>query len=49
MTASIIYPSINLFLYDLREGFGQDDRKVAQNRRSFVRKLYGDLAGDLLT
>ncbi|MGB7275435.1 MAG: hypothetical protein WBC69_19255 [Geitlerinemataceae cyanobacterium] len=48
MTASIIYPSINLFLYDLREGLGQDDGTVAQNRRIFARKLYGNLAEDLL-
>lgn len=49
MAASIIYPSINLFLYDLREGLGQGDQRVAQNRRGFARKLYGDLAENLLS
>ncbi|MEQ9550779.1 MAG: hypothetical protein RIM23_14320 [Coleofasciculus sp. G3-WIS-01] len=33
MSDSIIYPSIDLFLYDLKEGLGQDANQIDQNRR----------------
>jgi len=39
----IIYPSIDLFLYDLKNGLGQDDRKVNANCEAFCQKVYGDL------
>jgi len=39
----IIYPSIDLFLYDLKNGLGQDDSKVNANCKAFCRKFYGDL------
>ncbi len=35
----LIYPTLDLFLYDLREGLGQDDSEIAQKRDHFKRKL----------
>ncbi|MEQ9554039.1 MAG: hypothetical protein RIM23_31015 [Coleofasciculus sp. G3-WIS-01] len=43
MSDSIIYPSIDLFLYDLKEGLGQNANQIDQNRRQFWQKVYGDL------
>lgn len=34
-----IYPTIDLFLYDLREGLGQTDVEIEQNRHQFMQKL----------
>jgi hypothetical protein len=35
----LIYPTLNLFLYDLREGFGQTLQQIEQNRQQFIQKL----------
>ncbi|MBP5976180.1 hypothetical protein HW132_26480 [Brasilonema sp. CT11] len=43
MSDKIIYPSIDLFLYDLKDGLGQDESKIDQNCREFCRKIYNDL------
>jgi hypothetical protein len=43
MPDEIIYPSINLFLYDLKDGLGQDEAKIAQNCEQFCKKIYPDL------
>ncbi|HLP91765.1 MAG TPA: hypothetical protein VK184_24655 [Nostocaceae cyanobacterium] len=43
MPESIIYPSIDLFLYDLKDGLGEDENKIDQNCQEFCRKIYGDL------
>ncbi|MEI6445003.1 MAG: hypothetical protein WCO29_18215 [Nostocales cyanobacterium ELA583] len=43
MTEQIIYPSIDLFLYDLKDGLGEDETKVDKNCENFCRKIYGDL------
>ncbi|MEQ9667358.1 hypothetical protein [Coleofasciculus sp. G2-EDA-02] len=43
MSDAIIYPSINLFLYDLQAGLGQNSQQLDQNRRRFWQKVYGDL------
>ncbi|KAM3112307.1 hypothetical protein [Phormidesmis sp. 146-33] len=40
----LIYPTIDLFLYDLREGFGDDNEQVQDNRYGFWRKIYHDLS-----
>ncbi|BAY22719.1 hypothetical protein NIES2100_24820 [Calothrix sp. NIES-2100] len=37
----LIYPSIDLFLYNLKEGLGQDEDKIAENRQLFWQKIYG--------
>ncbi len=33
------YPTLNLFLYDLREGLGQNEAKIQQNKEHFLQKL----------
>ncbi|EDN70049.1 conserved hypothetical protein [Beggiatoa sp. PS] len=35
----LIYPTLDLFLYDLREGLGQSDAEMQQNRHGFLQKL----------
>lgn len=39
---TLIYPTIDLFLYDLAEGLGQSDKAIAQYRKNFWRRIYGD-------
>jgi len=43
MSEQIIYPSIDLFLYDLKDGLGQKQSKIDQNCRTFCQKIYGEL------
>jgi len=43
MHDKIIYPTIDLFLYDLKDGLGQNETKVDQNCQQFCKKIYGDL------
>ncbi|MCM0591800.1 MAG: hypothetical protein KA716_16915 [Gloeotrichia echinulata DEX184] len=43
MSDKIIYPSIDLFLYDLKDGLGQDELKIDQNCRDFCHKIYNEL------
>ncbi|MEI2579366.1 hypothetical protein [Scytonema sp. PRP1] len=43
MSEEIIYPSIDLFLYDLKDGLGQEQSKIDQNCRLFCQKIYSDL------
>ncbi|QMS88263.1 hypothetical protein HUN01_11905 [Nostoc edaphicum CCNP1411] len=43
MNEKIIYPSIDLFLYDLKDGLGEDETKINGNCQDFCRKIYGDL------
>jgi hypothetical protein len=38
----LIYPTIDLFVYDLAEGLGQTDNEIAQNCENFWRRIYGD-------
>ncbi len=35
----LIYPTLDLFLYDLREGFGQTAQEIEHNRQQFMQKL----------
>ncbi len=35
----LIYPTINLFLYDLRDGLGQNPEEIANNHNKFKQKL----------
>ncbi|WP_159460631.1 hypothetical protein [Calothrix rhizosoleniae] len=44
MDEKIIYPSIDLFVYDLKDGLGEDDHKIDENCQNFCRKIYGDLS-----
>jgi hypothetical protein len=43
MSDKIIYPSIDLFLYDLKDGLGQDEVKIDKNCWDFCHKIYNDL------
>ena len=38
----LIYPTVDLFVYDLAQGMGQDEEKISQNRLLFWQKIYGD-------
>ncbi|MBD2504228.1 hypothetical protein [Anabaena azotica] len=38
----LVHPTLDLFLYDLKEGLGQDDAKITENRQLFWQKVYGD-------
>jgi acetolactate synthase small subunit len=38
----LIYPTVDLFVYDLADGIGQNDDKISQNRVQFWQKIYGD-------
>jgi len=38
----LIYPTVDLFVYDLADGIGQDENKISQNRQKFWQKIYGD-------
>ncbi|MEG5138013.1 MULTISPECIES: hypothetical protein [unclassified Microcoleus] len=38
----LIYPTVDLFVYDLADGFGQSEEKISQNRQQFWQKIYGD-------
>ena len=44
----LIYPTIDLFLYDLAEGLGQQEEKINQNRKQFWQKVYGAKTEQLL-
>jgi len=37
----LIYPTVDLFVYDLAEGIGQNENKISQNREQFWQKIYG--------
>ncbi|NET62577.1 MAG: hypothetical protein F6K47_42735, partial [Symploca sp. SIO2E6] len=37
----LIYPTIDLFLYDLHDGIGQSTEQIKQNRRRFWQRIYG--------
>jgi hypothetical protein len=37
--SDIIYPTLDLFLYDLRDGLGENTGEIADNQASFARKL----------
>lgn len=43
---NLIYPTIDLFVYDLQQGLGQTDEQVNQNRHYFWRKIQSDLNKD---
>jgi len=38
----LIYPTVDLFVYDLADGIGQSEDKISQNRQQFWQKIYGD-------
>jgi Mg2+ and Co2+ transporter CorA len=38
----LIYPTVDLFVYDLADGIGQTEDKISQSRQQFWQKIYGD-------
>ncbi|MCU0545078.1 MAG: hypothetical protein MUE44_23370 [Oscillatoriaceae cyanobacterium Prado104] len=38
----LIYPTVDLFVYDLADGIGQNEEKISQNSWRFWQKIYGD-------
>ncbi|MEZ2321738.1 MAG: hypothetical protein ACBR15_22330 [Microcoleus sp.] len=38
----LIYPTVDLFVYDLADGIGQNEDKISQNRQNFWQKIYRD-------
>jgi len=40
---NLIYPTVNLFLYDLRDGLGQENNSIETNRRNFWKKVFSDV------
>ena len=38
----LIYPTVDLFLYDLHDGLGQSTEEIDQNRQDFWQRIYGD-------
>jgi len=38
----LIYPTVDLFIYDLADGMGQNEDKISQNRGQFWQKIYAD-------
>jgi hypothetical protein len=43
MISQLIYPNVDLYLYDLREGLREDSEQVALNRKKFWQKIYANL------
>ncbi|MEB3827583.1 hypothetical protein [Phormidium sp. CCY1219] len=43
----IVYPTLDLYLYDLRDGLGQNQQAIAQNQAYFKAKLPNDLHAHL--
>ena len=39
----LIYPTLDLFIYDLREGLGENTEEIAENLEYFQRRLPGRL------
>lgn len=45
--SDLIYPTVDLFLYDLRDGLGQNPAEIEANRLTFLKKLPEEMHGDL--
>jgi hypothetical protein len=44
----LIYPTVDLFVYDLADGIGQNENQISQNRQNFWQKIYGDISASQL-
>lgn len=42
----LIYPTVDLFLYDLADGLGQNNEEIQENRRRFWQRIYQDSLSD---
>lgn len=45
-STQLIYPTVDLFLYDLHDGLGQSSDQIHQNRRRFWQRIYNDSLND---
>jgi hypothetical protein len=43
----LIYPTIDLFVYQLAEGLSQSDLEIDENSRNFWKEIYSDKLNDL--
>ena len=43
----LIYPTIDLFVYQLAEGLGQSDLEIDENSRNFWKEIYDDKLNNL--
>ncbi|RCJ37940.1 hypothetical protein A6770_14240 [Nostoc minutum NIES-26] len=46
---NLIYPTVDLFVYDLQQGLGQTNEQINKNRHNFWRKIHPDLNKDYET
>ncbi len=44
----LLYPTIDLFLYDLQDGLGDSPRTTDQNRYRFWQRIYGEVSDEKL-
>ena len=40
---NIIFPTLDLFLYDLKDGLGEDDEVIDDRCKTFCKRIFGDL------
>jgi hypothetical protein len=45
-STQLIYPTVDLFLYDLHDSLGQSSDQIHQNRRRFWQRIYNDSLND---
>jgi hypothetical protein len=43
----LIYPTIDMFVYQLAEGLGQSDLEIDENSRNFWKEIYDDKLNNL--
>jgi hypothetical protein len=46
---TLIYPTLELFLYDIREGLGQHTQRIDDNRKHFWQRIYSELQNNSAT
>jgi hypothetical protein len=46
---TLIYPTLELFLYDIREGLGQHTQRIDDNRKHFWQRIYSELQNNSST
>lgn len=42
-STNIIFPTLDLFLYDLKDGLGEDETMIDSRSKAFCEKVFGDL------
>ena len=44
----LLYPTVDLFLYDLQDGLGGSPSTTAESRRRFWNRIYGEVSNEKL-